>query len=243
MSGTRYIHDTQIHRLDDARVIVPLLIKLFSPKSVVDVGCGLGSFLKVFIENGIDDVQGIEGEWLDSSKILIDTNRLLLADIEKGIDLHRHFDIALCLEVAEHLPETSADNLIKTLTALSDVVVFSAAVPYQGGQNHINEQWIGYWQQMFSKEGFTMYDLIRPTIWNHAGVYWWYRQNIVLCIKDSVKHNFSEDKINNYIHPELYIAKVAELHAYKQWVEKIFNGDIEIELAKSILAQAERRTE
>lgn len=241
MSDSRYIHDARIHRLDDAQVIVPILINLFSPKSVVDIGCGLGSFLKVFIDNGIGDVQGIEGEWIDESKLLIEKKNLLITDIEKGFDLQRRFDLAICLEVAEHLHANSADNLIKTLTRLSDVVVFSAAIPYQGGQNHINEQWIGYWQELFSQHGFAMHDLIRPAIWNNAEVYWWYRQNIVVCIKDSVKHSFANTIINNYIHPELYVAKVAELNAYKQWVDNLFAGNIDVEVAKAILQSAEQK--
>lgn len=243
MAENRYVHDTQIHRLNDAQVIVPLLIEMFSPKSVIDVGCGLGSFLKIFIDNNIVDVRGVEGKWLDKSKLLIDENYILTADIEKGFDLHRRFDLAICLEVAEHLHESNADNLIQNLTRLSDVVVFSAAIPYQGGQNHINEQWIDYWQELFGKYGFKMYDILRPLIWNHADVYWWYRQNIFVCIRESVKHEYTNEHINNYIHPELYIAKVAELNAYKQWIDKIFSGDIEIAVAKSILAKAQRNTD
>lgn len=241
MPESPYVHNPNIHRLDDAQVIVPLLINLFSPKSVVDVGCGLGSFLKVFIENCITDLQGVEGEWLDKSKLLIDEKFVHNVDLEKGFQLDRHFDIALCLEVAEHLKSESADQLVNTLTNLSDVVVFSAAIPYQGGQNHINEQWIDYWQELFSKYGFTMYDLLRPMIWNRAEVYWWYRQNIIVCIKDSVQHNFSKEKVNNYIHPELYVAKIAELNAYKQWVDNLFAGNIDVEVARAILTSAKQK--
>src|SRR6185295_2140887 len=122
------------------------IIKLFHPSSVLDVGCGLGHFLKVFIDSGINDVTGVEGPWLDNSKLVIDNELIQIKDLEEPFDLERKFDIALCLEVAEHISEHAAEQFIKTLTVHSDVIIFSAAIPEQGGQNHINEQWIEYWE-------------------------------------------------------------------------------------------------
>ena len=101
-----YVHDPQIHRTKDAELIVPVLIDLFNPQSILDIGCGLGAFLKVFIDNGITDVQGIEGSWLDESKLLVNKDRILTTDIEDGFDLQRKFDIVICLEVAEHIKES-----------------------------------------------------------------------------------------------------------------------------------------
>ena len=216
----KYIHDTNIHRSKDAEHIVPFIIKLFHPSSVLDVGCGLGNFLKVFIDSGINDVTGIEGSWLDYSKIVVDKKFIQIKDLESPFDLHRKFDIAVCLEVAEHLSEDAAERFIETLTGHSDVIVFSAAIPEQGGQNHINEQWIEYWETLFNKQDYKLYDIIRPFIWNINDIYWWYRQNIVVCIKSSKEVSFKTPPVNNYIHPELYLSKIAEINALKRELDQ-----------------------
>ena len=212
----KYIHDPDIHHTKDAEHIVPFIIKLFHPSSVLDVGCGLGTFLKVFIDSGIKDVAGIEGEWLDYTKLLIDKKYVQVIDLEKPFSLERKFDIAVCLEVAEHLSESSAEQFIYSLTSHSDVIIFSAAVPEQGGQNHINEQWIEYWEVLFHKHGYKLYDIIRPFIWNIPEIFWWYRQNIIVCINSSKNVSFKTPPVNNYIHPELYLSKIAELNALKE---------------------------
>jgi SAM-dependent methyltransferase len=214
--NSKYIHDTIVHHSKDAEHIVPFIIKLFNPSSVLDVGCGLGNFLKIFIDSGINDVNGIEGEWLDTSKLVIDKNVVYIKDLEKPFHLKRKFDIALCLEVAEHISENAAEQFIQSLTDHSDVIIFSAAIPEQGGQNHINEQWIDYWDSLFNKRGYKLYDIIRPFIWNIHDIYWWYRQNIVVCINSSKKVNFKSAPVNNYIHPELYLSKIAEINALRE---------------------------
>jgi hypothetical protein len=95
------------------------------------------------------------------------------------------FDLAVCLEVAEHLPASSAEAFVKFLTGLAPVVLFSAAIPGQGGTNHINEQFLSYWVKLFSQSGYHPLDVIRPIIWNDERVPFWYRQNIILFANDS----------------------------------------------------------
>jgi len=238
---TRYVHDPAIHRSEDAEHIVPFIIKLFNPSNVADIGCGTGHFLKAFIDAGIKDVTGVEGPWLDTSKLVIEKDLVMIKDLEKPFDLQRRFDLVLCLEVAEHLSKNSAEQLVEVLTSHSDVIIFSAAVPEQGGQNHINEQWIEYWQAIFDKHGYKLYDIIRPYIWNIPDIYWWYRQNIIVCIHSSSALQFKTNPVNNYIHPELYLSKVHEVNAYKEWIDKIISGNIEVELAQAILNNAMKR--
>ena len=205
----KYVHDTSIHHSKDAELIVPFIIKLFNPSSVVDVGCGLGHFLKAFIDAGIKDAAGVEGPWLDKTKLAIDkVNVVQIRNLEQPFDMGRRFDIVLCLEVAEHLNEDAAEQFVQILTSHSDIIIFSAAIPYQGGQNHVNEQWTEYWQELFNKHDYKMYDIIRPYIWNIQDIFWWYRQNIVVCIRSGADAKFRTDSINNYIHPELYLSKV-----------------------------------
>jgi hypothetical protein len=84
------------------------------------------------------------------------------------------------LEVAEHLREDSALDFIGSLTRAGDVVMFSAAIPGQGGSNHVNEQWQSYWCDLFGKHEFIPFDILRPFIWNHQEVSEYYRQNIIV---------------------------------------------------------------
>lgn len=203
--------------MDAPRVIVPILMELFNPKSVVDVGCGLGTFLHAFRELGIHDVLGIDGEWVNSQLLLehIPADKFMVADLEKPMSVGRRFEMAICLEVAEHLNKKSAKTLIETLTELSDVVVFSAAVPNQGGQNHINEQWPSYWEELFSEYGFLLFDIIRDRIWNSPNVYYWYKQNMFVFVKKG--HEKIVEISNpvfpqiNIVHPELFTSKSLQL--------------------------------
>jgi SAM-dependent methyltransferase len=166
--------------LRSARVIVPIVMKLATPASVVDVGCGRGAWLRVFQENGAKVVLGIDGSYVDSSKLLIDAARFTAADLSKPIKIEGEFDLAVCLEVAEHLPTQSGPKLVRSLTAVAPVVMFSAAIPGQGGDGHLNERWPAYWAELFSKRDFEMIDAIRPQVREDLRVEPWYRQNILL---------------------------------------------------------------
>jgi SAM-dependent methyltransferase len=201
----RYLHTTAIHNRKSPKVLVPEVLKLINPKSVVDVGCGTGTFLAIFQDHGIDDILGLEGEWIKNAKLEIDAKHIMVSNLEIPVKHWKRFDLAICLEVVEHLKESSADTIINTLTNLSDVVLFSAAVPGQTGQNHVNEQWVEYWQEKFRKKGYQFYDEIRWKVWNNHEVDWWYKQNIFFVIKEgSNKFSFTQNQtIYNYIHPEL----------------------------------------
>jgi len=175
--------------MQSARIIVPHVLRKVRPRRVVDVGCALGAWLKVFAEHGAEVVQGLDGHYVDSSKLLIGKENFTPVDLVETIksDINPvmekadgRYDLAVCLEVAEHLPESSAPDLVRTLTTLAPVVLFSAAVPGQGGVGHINEQWPSYWKSRFEEQGFQRFDPIRPRIWNNQRVHWWYRQNIFL---------------------------------------------------------------
>jgi SAM-dependent methyltransferase len=210
MINQKYVHSSQMVRFTDAEVLVPFVMTLFSPKSVVDVGCGPGSFLYTFRKHGVQHVLGIEGEWVNKNNMLINEDELLIADLETSITVNRRFDVALCVEVAEHVSAAAAPRLVNLLVNLSDVIVFSAAIPNQGGQNHINEQWPNYWMELFGQYGYVFYDIFRPKFWNNEHMYWWYKQNMFLVARQGAHHSFSETPIHSYIHPELFLARTAE---------------------------------
>ncbi len=168
--------------LQSARRIVPLVLELVCPRSVVDVGCGQGTWLSVFAEHGVNDLCGLDGDWIDRSALQIPEACFVPVDLKNGFRLQREFDLATCLEVAEHLPEDSARTLVESLTSLAPAVLFSAAVPLQGGLNHLNEQWPDYWARLFESRGYIAVDCIRSRVWQDPGVEWWYAQNTILYV-------------------------------------------------------------
>jgi len=176
--SSEFYDDQQAGSLASAKVVVPLILEKYSVNSVVDIGCGVGTWLSVFAAHQVKDICGVDGDYVDRSKLHIPREFFAAADLNSPLSLNRRFDLAVCLEVAEHLPMASASVLVGSLTQLSNIVLFSAAVPGQGGANHINEQWPDYWDRLFGDRGFRSIDWIRPKIWNSGQVDWWYAQNI-----------------------------------------------------------------
>ena len=217
-----YIHSETVHNTKAAEAFLPILLDYIKPHSVVDVGCGLGTWLKVFEANGINEVLGVDGNYIDQSKLQINKKDFLLHDLTEPLNHDRKFDLAICLEVAEHLPETSSDIIIDTLTCLSETILFSAALPNQGGQNHINEQTFSYWTEKFNKKGFVVKDLFREKIWQNEDINWWYRQNMFLVVKSEEK----QLPILDFYHPARYQQIIAEVDSSNKRIRDFYNGKI-----------------
>ena len=156
-------------------------------KSAVDVGCGTGYWLRILkTEHKTETVKGIDGPWVDRRYLKIAEENFLEADISQiQPELKHRFDLAISLEVAEHLPPENAEGFVEYLTTLSDFVLFSAATPIQSGTNHLNEQWQDYWADIFEKRGYVPFDVVRPKIWNDPKVLGQYKQNTILYAKQS----------------------------------------------------------
>lgn len=197
-----------------ARAIVPVVIDLLAPRSVVDVGCGAGSWLAVFLENGVDDIVGVDGPHLDQNVLDIPRHRFVTCDLRGPLELARTFDLVVCLEVAEHLPEESADPLISSLTSLGPAVLFSAAIPAQGGDGHVNEQWPNYWAALFERWSYVPIDCIRRRVWDHPEVEWWYAQNVLLFVHEEylsksavlgrLRNQYGDEQLS-VVHPNKYM--------------------------------------
>lgn len=199
-----------------ADVIASLLVDTMQPASVIDIGCGTGVWLKAFRKFGVSDFLGIDGPYVTKDMLLIPEENFLAWNLSESLNINRKFDLALCLEVAEHLPAEKSDQLVELLTSCSDVVVFSAAIPFQGGTNHVNEQWQSYWIAKFSKYGYTPMDLIRPVIWNDQNVRYWYKQNLFVYVKigaqmekDFQKTESSGKFFVDVVHPDRYLAAIS----------------------------------
>jgi SAM-dependent methyltransferase len=167
-----------------ARSVIPVLQRMMEISNVVDVGCGRGAWLTVWKENSVSTVLGIDGDYLDIDRLLIDPKEFEARDLAAGFALQRRFDIATSFEVAEHMPPATSEKFVEGLVSLSDVVAFSAAVIGQGGENHVNERPLEFWRRLFRRHGYECYDCIRPAIKGDKAVMPWYRNNILVYAND-----------------------------------------------------------
>jgi SAM-dependent methyltransferase len=158
------------------RVLVPLLVDWLHPSSALDVGCGSGAFLSEFVRCGVVDVRGIDSGQGDHSLLRIRRDQFEARDLEQRLEQHG-FDLVLSLEVAEHLSPSRAGSFVHDLCRAAEVVVFSAAIPFQRGIHHVNEQWPDYWRALFAQHGYLQFDVVRPALWDVPGIGAPYAQN------------------------------------------------------------------
>jgi hypothetical protein len=145
--------------------------------SVIDVGCGRGVWAAEWRRRGAARVVGVDGDYVPPGTLLIPRECFIASDLSKPLDVGDRFELVQCLEVAEHLPPDSSETLIDGLVRHGDVVLFSAAVPGQGGEHHVNERSHGFWRARFASRGFQMYDAVRPLLQRETDVEPWYRYN------------------------------------------------------------------
>lgn len=197
-----------------AKVIVPLLLSALDIKSVVDLGCGDGGWLEIFRKNGVAKIMGVDGDWVPKENLKIAAENFHEHSLDEPFSCEDSFDLAISLEVAEHLSPNRAKTFIKELTELAPTILFSAAIPGQGGVNHINEQWASYWKRLFAAHDYACIDLLRPKIWNDPNVTWWYKQNLILYVDREIlneneglklKPTIESEERLDIVHPELWL--------------------------------------
>ncbi len=213
-----YFYDKRFAQTADAaRRILDLVLPRIPPvRSAVDVGCGVGAWLSVLRERGVADVAGVDGAWIDEKLLKIPADKFRRADLSGPLNLKRRFDLAISLEVAEHLPPERADGFVGELTGAADFVLFSAAIPFQGGYGHVNERWQSHWAEMFARRGFAVRDWIRPRLWTDRSVPVWYRENLLLLVAErrlgelAPAPDGTADAVLplDLVHPEAYLSKV-----------------------------------
>lgn len=207
-----------------ARRYVDFLTSFYGPRTVVDLGCGRGTWLKAFREQGAELTVGLDGNW-NSQANMVDPAILFEAvNLNERIVLPAdvRFDLAVSLEVAEHLEASSAATFVSSLTDLSDVVMFGAAYTQQGGTNQVNEQPHTYWANLFTKRGYVVFDIFRPVFWGAQDVEFWYQQNTFLYVKQGhplVEHLRKKGMpplenlaFMDCVHPMLYQGKLAQMN-------------------------------
>jgi SAM-dependent methyltransferase len=194
--------------------LLPILFEMLPVRSIVDVGSGVGTWLSVARELGIEDVLGVDGSYVNRDLLQIPVDRFHPHDLTTPLSLPRRFDVALSLEVGEHLPARAAPVYVASLASLAPVVLFSAAIPFQPGDHHVNCQWPDYWADLFRQHGLHPVDCIRRRVWSNANVEYWYRQNTLVFATEAAlasNERLREEQARtelaqlSVVHPERYL--------------------------------------
>jgi hypothetical protein len=202
-----------------AAAILPPVVSLVRPVSMIDVGCGVGTWLAAAERIGVRRLVGIEGPWVTSSDLESSSINLITHNLEQPISVGDRFDLAMSVEVAEHISQARADSLVGELCALAPVVLFGAAIPGQGGVHHVNEEWQSRWALRFAARDFRVFDIVRGRFWGDASIPVHYRQNTLLYVHQEhvarLENNsggpLPEPWVLDVVHPEVQLANVDAL--------------------------------
>ncbi len=203
---TNYVYDQkfyegQSHRswMSARKICSRVRSSLPHVSSVLDIGCGSGSWLRAWLDLGIIDVHGLDGSYVFNSKLMIPKELISAQNLNERFSLERKFDLVTCLEVAEHLSPSNSKILVETICRHGDLVLFSAAVPGQGGENHVNERTYEYWRQLFEESGYSMFDFVRPWIQADKEIEVWYRRNVFLYAKKRVMQELPSEILKTQV--------------------------------------------
>lgn len=213
---TSSFYDSYAHRSQtSAREVLSIVLKYLSPASIADVGCGVGTWLAAAQELGIEHLAGFDGQWVNPEELLSDEITFQSVDFESDFALGARADLCISMEVAEHISEAQADHFVEQLCQSSEVVLFSAAIPCQGGAHHVNEQLQSYWVKKFAARSYECFDVIRHQVWDNDAVEFWYRQNAFLFVhpdcerinRDQLREDHREGIID-IVHPGFFAWKL-----------------------------------
>lgn len=178
-----------------ARAVVHTLVEWLAPQSVIDVGCGAGAWAAAFLDQDVTTVHGVDAPWLPREILQFPTSDFIAHDLRTPLTLNRSYDLVLSLEVAEHLPEAHAATFVESLVQLGSVIVFSAAIPRQGGHDHQNEQWPAYWAHLFAEHDYVAVDALRLPFWHDDAVEWWYAQNMIVYMTRTAQAAYADARL------------------------------------------------
>lgn len=229
---TRHAAETILTLVQDA---VPAV------SSAIDLGCGVGTWLSVLRERGVQEIRGVDGDWVQRDALVIPpdcftSHRLDASDVPTD----RRYDLVISLELAEHLPACRSEPFVRLLTDLGDFILFSAAIPGQGGVNHVNEQWPEYWTGLFARREYVAFDIFRRRIWGDDRIAVHYRQNILLFVKRDRVPDLrfvppsTSSNVLPLVHPRLFENKL------RAWSNPTIRQSI-VHLLQAIASRARRR--
>ena len=194
-----------------SKIISELLWRELAPRSVLDVGCGIGIWLRAWKECGVAKIMGLDGNYVDEHKLWVPPTAFSPTDLNGPFDLNERFDLVQSLEVAEHLRPSSAEGFVDSLVRHSDLIFFSAAVVGQGGEGHLNERPLEYWRELFFRRGFNCYDWVRPKLHDVQAINPWYRFNTFLYASESAHRRLSDAVLSSVVPPGQKLARLENL--------------------------------
>jgi len=135
-----------------AKALAEAITELYHPQSVIDLGCATGLYLEPFTcrVTGLDFSKAA----FDERVLRIAPQDCILFDLTNADFRPMKHDVALCLEVVEHIGCEHADTLVANICKASDTIGMTAAPPAQAGLNHVNCQPQSYWEEKFAQHGF-----------------------------------------------------------------------------------------
>ncbi len=204
--------------LTAARVVLARLFEHMRPAAMLDVGAGVGTWVKAALELGVPDALGLDGDWVRPEQLVVPAKNFKAVDLKSpSLAIDATYDLAISMEVLEHLPADAADRVARLIARAAPVVLFSAAIPGQGGTDHINLRWQSHWARIFAAEGHLASDAMRRRVWADPDVPFWYKQNMVLYARPDAmaRLGFEATHIDalDIVHPALYTN-------YHAWFEK-----------------------
>jgi len=208
-------------RVANGRQLADVIYGALKPKTVIDLGCGLGFFLAGMERHGCK-VTAVDNDWVKSLQPAVAPSAYTYHDLNQPFKSNKRYALATSFEVAEHLEPARSAAFVAELCALSDRVAFGAAIPRQGGKGHINLRWQSDWVEMFAEEGYACYDVIRPAMADLDATYFWFRQNALMFIK-------SGTPVPAAVKGRLISAKAANMVCRNLFNRKLKRADKQIE--------------
>ena len=187
-------------------------------RAVIASEVALGTILKNFVAQSVIDIGAGDGVWTSTALSIGNPTRLTVVDlpgstfkllqkVDKSIkkitlnfenDMLKNgepYDLGICVEVIEHISTGRALLLLDWISVNCCTVMFSGAIPGQGGTHHINEQNQSYWLNVMMARGFIPIDNIRPQLYRNGKIPQYYRNNIFFFINSRFIHEHRIKKL------------------------------------------------
>jgi hypothetical protein len=193
MQQDQYLFVNTIRNHNSAALVLDCLIQYFEKvQTVMDLGCGMGAWSKAMFERGFEEITLVDHPSLPRNKLLIHAKeRFNAVDLDVSLPGPGNFDMIMCIEVLEHFKEKRALEILDFICCSTSLVLFSAAIPGQFGEGHINCQRHGYWHAQFERRGFAFYDGFKPNLLSNDSINYWIRQNLFIYFKPSQAWRFT----------------------------------------------------
>lgn len=210
----------------DYRILASVIFELYRPATVVEFGCEWSHLSREFAKLGVQ-VIAVDGySQPNFTGFSVEFHRL---DLNNPVAIanfftNKHFDLAVCLEVAEHLQPESSSTLVKWLTQVAPIVIFSAAVPGQGGHGHINLHPREYWHNEFTQHEFVIADRVREKLRVTSSVAPWYRYNTI----DYLQRQHPQAPDSTEVIPRLIASESASATGYYQEYDRRFLAELRL---------------